>query len=207
MGHIYAWLNLNIGDMAVTDDLPTVEGRLVEMYHREADEESKARVLRRALGDANLRCVVAIVSFGIGVNIRDVDIVINWGPPCDVLTSWQELARCAWDGREGRAIIYRYPHSFVKVWTKDDLCDLPTEIDNNPSMCLRNTLLEHMMVGGISNTEATLKILYKVLFWLPPTPQPTHEQRFNDVVMTYLNSNMVHFGSNTFVIRVFGVSQ
>ena len=172
-------------------------GCLVEMYHRVADEESNARVLWGALGDHTLGCVVATVAFGMGVNISDVDIVINWGSLCDMLTFWQEQGQCALGGREGRAIIHRYLHSFVKGWTKDDLCDLPTEIDNNPSMCLRNTLLEHMMVGGISDREAMLEILYKVLFWLPPTPQPTHEQRFNDVVVTYFNSNMVQFGCNT----------
>ena len=107
MAQIYAWLHENIGTAIYHDDPPTVEGRLVEMFHREADAESKERVMRRFHEDNTLRCVIATVAFGMGVNITDVDIVINWGPPSDVLTLWQEMGRCARDGRTGLAVLYR----------------------------------------------------------------------------------------------------
>ena len=107
MAAIYAWFHLTIGDAIYTDHPPSVHNRLVEMFHREADVESKERVLRRSMGDTTLRCVVVTIAFGLGVNIPDVDIVINWGPPTDTLTLWQEMGRCARDGRRGLAVLYK----------------------------------------------------------------------------------------------------
>ena len=46
-----------------------------------------------------------------GVSFEDIDNIVHWGPPSDILQYWQEVGRCARDGRDGKAILYTPPYS------------------------------------------------------------------------------------------------
>ena len=88
------------------------DNRLVEMFHSKLDEQSKSRVIESfSKSSGSLRVVVSTVAFGIGIDVKDVDIVIHWGVEPSALTYWQELGRCARDGREGVSICYSFAAS------------------------------------------------------------------------------------------------
>jgi len=57
----------------------------------------------------NVRCLVATVALGMGLDITDVDLIVHVGWPKSVLSYWQEADRCARDGRNGFSLIL-YDH-------------------------------------------------------------------------------------------------
>lgn len=57
--------------------------RLISMFHRSTAQLNKVHVLKEFLkkNDIVLRLVFAIVAFGMGVDIPDVEQVVHWGAP------------------------------------------------------------------------------------------------------------------------------
>ena len=122
---IYSWFNLSLVEKGYhPDHAPSVDTRLYEKcstHTKKTKEESKGRIMHRTTGAPNdgekylssdlynrsLRVIATTVAFSLGVTITDIDEVIHWGTPHDVLTYWQVVGRCGRDGRQGRAIMYR----------------------------------------------------------------------------------------------------
>ena len=74
--------------------------RLCKMYHASTDHNSQSRIiLTLPQAGSRLRCVVATVAFGLGIDLPDVEYVFHWGVPSDGMSYWQEVGRCARDGR------------------------------------------------------------------------------------------------------------
>ncbi|XP_078311557.1 putative ATP-dependent DNA helicase RecS [Crassostrea virginica] len=97
------------------------ENRIVEMFHASTDEESKERIMESFIcPSGQLKLLISTVAFGMGVNIPDVDLVLHWGIPPSSLSYWQEIGRCARDGRDGYAICYAFKRSISKC-NSDDL--------------------------------------------------------------------------------------
>lgn len=56
-----------------------------------------------------IRCLVATVALGMGVQINDIDLIIHIGCPKSVVSYLQEAVWCSRDGRSGHSIvIYDY---------------------------------------------------------------------------------------------------
>lgn len=54
--------------------------RLIDMYHRSIDDESKKRILESfKKPDSCIRCLFATIAFGMGIQIKDIRIVVHWG--------------------------------------------------------------------------------------------------------------------------------
>lgn len=49
--------------------------------------------------DSKLRVIFCISAFGLGVNVPDIDMIINWGAPTSVKKCMQEFMRGRRDGR------------------------------------------------------------------------------------------------------------
>ena len=60
------------------------------------------------------RCLICTNAFGIGVEMPEVDLVIHWGAPTPILQYWQEVGRCARDGRNGEAHLLANKMSMVR---------------------------------------------------------------------------------------------
>lgn len=123
--------------------------RLVEMFHGQTDEESQERILEN-FTDANgpLRCVIATIAFGLGVQVPDIDYVIHWGPSKDVLSYWQEVGRCARGGGPGTACLYIYPRSMDARCIGEDMLELVNSVLNT-NMCVRAGILRKLHVPGM----------------------------------------------------------
>ena len=77
--------------------------RLIAMFHRSTDEESKSRVLNEfKKPDSQVRLVVATSSFEMGLDFPDVSIIINFGMPRSLESFVQQ------SGRGGRGISQAY---------------------------------------------------------------------------------------------------
>jgi len=79
------------------------------MYHKCTHDTSKKRILTDFYKDSGtIRCVVATVAMGMGVDIPDIDMVVHIGCPKSVISYWQEAGRCARDGRQGFSLVMYY---------------------------------------------------------------------------------------------------
>ena len=111
---LYCWLHLTLGSQVYGGE-KTLENRIVEMYHSGTDADSQQRIAASfcQIG-GNIRVLIATTAFGMGMQIPDVSVVVLWGLPHSTLQFWQELGRCARDGREGICICYAFPRSITQ---------------------------------------------------------------------------------------------
>ena len=146
---VFAHLTEVLGDCAYVQENGSFH-RVVEMYHASTDADSKQRISSDfAKSDGYIKCLVATISFGMGIQIEDVDLVLNWGPPNTVLTYWQEVGRCARDGRTGYALLLSCPisgKSNIEPAMKN--VSSPTSQD-----CLRQLILNHMKIKGMADID------------------------------------------------------
>ena len=150
MTTVYGFLLRSLKKKSWSDEPPTVNNRIFDMYHGSTDEESQQRIISRfADTNSSLRCVVATVAFGMGVQVPDVRYVVNWGPPSDMLTYWQEVGRCARDGMPGKAIMYFPPRSINKQFIDGDMIKFCHEVCDRKE-CIRKIVLQHLFVKGMS---------------------------------------------------------
>ena len=64
--------------------------KFVDMFMKNTDGDSKNRILATFVNaDSPIRCVVATIAFGMGVQVDDVRTVVHWGAPRNILNYWQ----------------------------------------------------------------------------------------------------------------------
>ena len=123
------------------------ENRIVEMFHASTDEESNERIMESFIcPSGQLKLLISTVAFGMGVNIPDVDLVLHWGIPPSSLSYWQEIGRCARDGRDGYAICYAFKRSISKC-NSDDLKNMLEK--DEQTQCIRKEVLRTFKLKGI----------------------------------------------------------
>lgn len=123
------------------------ENRIVEMFHANTDDISKKRIMEQFISTSgHLKLLISTVAFGMGVNIKDVDLIIHWGLPSSSLCYWQEIGRCARDGRNGYAICYSFKRS-ENICQDDSLKKIVEK--ESPVHCLREVLLQNFLLKGI----------------------------------------------------------
>ena len=84
---------------------------LVEMYHKSAHQDSKERILAEyKSGNSLIRCIIATVDLGIGLAIRNVQLVVHIGCPKFILSYWQER-----DDRQGFTLALK---TRTKTWQR-----------------------------------------------------------------------------------------
>lgn len=70
-------------------------------------------------------------SFGDGIGINDVDMVVHMGSSKSLLSYWQEVGRCARDGRSGWSIVL-YDNLILSLKsTSEDIADVITNAYGN----------------------------------------------------------------------------
>ena len=84
---------------------------LLGRYHplplAKALEKNTQKVIESLLTpDGHITIVIVTTSLGMGVNIKDVEYIINFGPPKDIEDCIQAIGRAGRDGRNSFAILY-----------------------------------------------------------------------------------------------------
>ena len=135
-----------------------VNMRYTEMFHAKTDKESQERIITNfRQPNSVLRCVVATVAFGMGVDIPNVRYVLHWGPARDPLLYWQEVGRCARDGLPGEAITYIPPRSKDKRVVQPEMLRL-IEDTLDLRTCLRKNVLSKLKVNSVPDQSAPVAL-------------------------------------------------
>ena len=146
-----------LGDEAYMHGQHQATSRVVDLYHGEAHPEDQERILGEfRKPDTHLRCVVATIAFGMGVEVPDIRHVVHWGPAKDTLAYWQQVGRAGRDGRPGCATMYIYPRSLNRAYISTDMIDL-CRADG----CLREAVLGHLDVKGAQSAASPGLPMYK----------------------------------------------
>ena len=144
------WLITNLMEKAFMGSIPSIENRRIEMFHANTDSDTKTRIMEDfTLTSSNIKVLISTVAFGMGVNIRDVDLVVHWGLPTSSLAYWQEIGQCGRDGRDSYAICYAYKMLISKLQNKEfkELVDLDS--------CIRTHILQTLLLDGMDGNELT----------------------------------------------------
>ncbi|XP_071483012.1 ATP-dependent DNA helicase RecQ-like [Diadema antillarum] len=139
VAEIWAWINMEMG-------FKDADERICEMYHGSSDTNSQLRITESFRGiNSRIRCVVATVAFGLGINVPDVEFVLHFGVPSDILSYWQEVGRAGRDGRTSQAHMYIFPGALNSRWTDEQFIDLINAVLKK-TKCFRKGILEYLTV-------------------------------------------------------------
>ena len=121
------------------------------MYHKCTHDTSKSRILTDFCKDSGtIRCVVATVAMGMGVDIPDIDMVVHIGCPKSVISYWQEAGRCARDGRQGFSLVM-YDNFTASLKTTDKA--MKAIVLNEDTNCLRSQILKTLSLGNEKQSQ------------------------------------------------------
>ena len=119
------------------------------MFHKSTSQQSKERILKEfKTQNSTIRCIVATVALGMGIDIRDIDLVVHIGCPKSVLSYWQEAGRCARDGRCGFSLILYDMFTLALKTTGKDMADIVRGADKK---CIRKEIINLLTVGETEN--------------------------------------------------------
>lgn len=88
--------------------------------------------------DSKLRVIFRTLAFGLGVNISDIDMIINWGAPRSVEEFMQEFGRAGRNGRSSMSVLYYHGIDISKTATDNKMRAYATS-----DTCRRMILQEH----------------------------------------------------------------
>ncbi|XP_071177685.1 ATP-dependent helicase wrn-1-like [Mytilus edulis] len=144
VAEIFLLFNDELGEKRFCGDF-----RLVEMFHSAISEDRKKLILDEFKKiDSKIRCVVATVAFGMGIYIPDIRNVVHWGAPKSILSYWQEVGRCARDGKDGVAVCYAYARSLHTNTTSADVVDMVKS-----TSCIRRVTLANFAIPGVTSVN------------------------------------------------------
>lgn len=99
--------------------------------------------------DGKLRPLISTLAFGMGVNIRYVDLIIHWDVPTSSLSYWQEIGRCAKDWRLFYAMCYALKRNMTKCKAEALKSFL---IKENNIRCIREKILKMFQLKAMQST-------------------------------------------------------
>ena len=133
-----------LGLHAYAEGVVDAKNLLIEMYHKSTHPDSKTRILSEFKKDnSTIRCVVATVALGMGIDLKDVDMIVHIGCPKSLLSYLQEAGRCARDGRNGLSIVLYNNFTLSLKSTSKDIAD----IIKNDRTCIRQQVVDALTVG------------------------------------------------------------
>lgn len=125
----------------------TSENRMVAMYHS-GTSPSIQEIVLASLNDPNgkVRIIIATTALGMGVDIKGLHRIINYGPPSDNESYIQELGRAGRDGKQSEALLMFHGRQLGHC-TPEMLEYLKS------STCRRSKLLELFDKGTLSRNN------------------------------------------------------
>lgn len=135
---LYGFFLSELGDDVYADDSCDLKKRTVEMSHSRIDELNQEHILESmSVADGSVRVLLATIAYGMGINCKDVKVVLHYGPSYNLETYLQE------SGRAGRnvsatckavmlysSLMMKYCEEEIKTYAR------------NSSKCRRKMLLE-----------------------------------------------------------------
>lgn len=94
--------------------LATATGQSVAAYHGKMAAEERQRVHQQFMRD-EIAVIVATISFGMGVDKRDVRFVALWGPPKTIEALYQQWGRAGRDGDPASCYLFANPADWSRL--------------------------------------------------------------------------------------------
>eukprot|EP00112_Aurelia_sp_Birch-Aquarium-sp1_P017158 Seg3959.1 transcript_id=Seg3959.1/GoldUCD/mRNA.D3Y31 product="ATP-dependent DNA helicase tlh1" protein_id=Seg3959.1/GoldUCD/D3Y31 len=89
--------------------------QLYEKYQGNTDEHKKELITTSlATTNGDVRLLIATVAFGMGVDCKDLDLIVHYGPPSDIDNYRQETGRAGRDGQQSHAVLILFPKAVSK---------------------------------------------------------------------------------------------
>lgn len=90
-----------------------------------------------------IRLVICTIAFGLGISIRDIEVVILWGACDSIMDYWQGVGRAGRDRMKSKALYYVIPGSLPQAY--DEKKELCKKMDKSQVKCFRLSLLRHFI--------------------------------------------------------------
>ena len=147
---LYAYFHHELGDSSYwPDGAPHLsDNRLFGMFHSNTPQHNKDVIMHNlAVPDGVVRVVFATVALGMGVNFKDVNLVVHYGAPQSLDDYFQESGRCGRGGGDAKAVVFWSPRDCpVKkeiATTHDAEVHAVRRYLENTTVCRRKWLLEY----------------------------------------------------------------
>lgn len=134
---LYGFFLSELGDDVYADDSCDLKKRTVEMFHSRIDELNQEHILESmSVADGSVRVLLATIAYGMGINCKDVKVVLHYGPSYNLETYLQE------SGRAGRNVSATCKavmlYSSLMMYCEEEIKNYA----RNSSKCRRKMLLE-----------------------------------------------------------------
>ena len=107
---------------ALSEDSENSLNCIVAMFHRSTVQANKEHILITfPKKDSTIRLLIATVAFGMGINIPDIRVVINYGSPSTIESFAQESGRAGRDGDPAYSILLYNGYSLGKGLTEESM--------------------------------------------------------------------------------------
>lgn len=109
---LYAFFHFELGEKAYFPDeaVKISDNRLFGMFHSSTPQHNKEVILQSLTqNDVIVRVVFATVALGMGVNIKDVNLIVHYGAPHSIDNYFQESGRGGRSGDCARSIVFWKP--------------------------------------------------------------------------------------------------
>ena len=118
------------------------------MYHAKLDEVTKERVMKGIGDDGKVRLLFTTIAFGLGIDIKDIDVVVVWGAR-NFIQLYQEVGRCAQGiGKSGTAYVFITGKTIAKS-NDPAMLDLSKVSKLADTKCLQACILEKFILDGM----------------------------------------------------------
>lgn len=148
--NLYAHFHYELGDESYfppgSDRISTY--RLFGMFHANTPEHNK-EVILKSLRESNgvVRVVFATVAMGMGINLKDVNLILHYGAPQSIDDYFQESGRGGRSGEHARSVVYWRPTECPirkeLSSTRDHEVAAVRQYLQNESVCRRQWLLDY----------------------------------------------------------------
>jgi superfamily II DNA or RNA helicase len=138
--------------------------RIVAMFHRSTAQANKDHVLNMfPKENSKIRLLIATVAFGMGINIPDIRVVINYGAPSTIEAFSQESGRAGRDGNPSFSILLYSGYTLRKglndthmiQYCKTLSCRSKHLLDYfQLTLCEGDHLFENQAIGRVMNTHS-----------------------------------------------------
>ena len=131
--------------------------KLVEMLHTNTPKIVKDEIVKSMTTDGGyVRVLLCTIAFGMGINCKDVNMVIHLGPSKNVESYVQEGGRCGRDGEQSNAIIYYLGRMLTHV---DKSMKEYVSLNSDGGLCRSKYLLNYF---DISKEEMDMAFSYNI---------------------------------------------
>ena len=123
---LYAYFHFELWEKAYFPDgaVRISDNRLFGMFHSSTPQHNKDIILKSLTQSDGVVCVVfATVALGMGVNIKDVNLIIHYGAPHSIDDYFQESGRGERSGDHARSVVFWKPINCPIKKEPTCLCD------------------------------------------------------------------------------------